>query len=80
MIEPHVAELSLAIEAMARQARSAHELADALRRRYPDEPISVLRRAIFFAVTDPARKDDAVTSTMFDAAFAMLEDVGLYAA
>lgn len=80
MIEPHVVELSLAIETMANQARSANELADALRRSYPDVPISMLRRAIFFAVTDPNRKDSAVTSRLFDAAFAMLEGTGLHAA
>ncbi len=56
MIDPHVQALSLAIEAMADRCSDGRALADAIRHAYPEEPIPVLRRAIYYAVTDPDRK------------------------
>ncbi|MCX5494443.1 hypothetical protein OSH11_07010 [Kaistia dalseonensis] len=80
MIDPHVAELSIAIEAAARLARDGDELAASICRAYPHEPIPVLRRALYYAVTDPDRRDDAVTMKMFDAAFAIMAATNLHAA
>ncbi|HWJ71984.1 MAG TPA: hypothetical protein VNX29_02345 [Kaistia sp.] len=75
MIDPHVAELARAIDAMARRAGDAHELTAAIRRAYPTEPIVILRRAIYYAVTDPDRMDGDVTMKLFDAAYAIMADV-----
>ena len=80
MIDPHVEELAVAIDAMASQNGDAHELAAAIRRAYPAEPILILRRAIYYAVTDPDRADGALTLKLFDAAYAIMADVCLKAA
>lgn len=80
MIDPHVEELALAIDAMARRARDARNLAAAIRRAYPGEPVAILRRAIYYAVTDPDRTDGDVTLKLFDAAYAIMADVCLQAA
>ena len=80
MIDPHVKELALAIDAMARQDGDARDLAAAIQRAYPAEPILILRRAVYYAVTDPDRTDGALTLKLFDAAYAIMADVCLRAA
>ncbi len=80
MIDPHVEELARAIDAIAREDGDAHDLAAAIRRAYPEEPILILRRAIYYAVTDPDRTDGVLTLKLFDAAYAIMADVCLRAA
>ena len=72
MIDLHVLELSLAIEDAAGRARDGDELADLILDAYPAESVLVLRRAIYYAVTDPGRKDGALTLKLFEAAFAIM--------
>ncbi len=79
MIDPHVAELSIAIEAMAAEAHSAEGLVADIRAAFPREPVLVLRRAILYATTDPSSRDDAVTLRLFDAAFSILADLDVRA-
>ncbi|MCX5512961.1 hypothetical protein C3941_02250 [Kaistia algarum] len=80
MIDPHVEELALAIDAIARRSSDAADLVAAIRRAYPDEPIVTLRRAIYYAVTDPDRTDEVLTLRLFDVAFAIMSEVCLQAA
>jgi hypothetical protein len=80
MIDPHVEALALAIDAMARRSGDAADLVTAIRRAYPDEPIVTLRRAIYYAVTDPDRTDGVLTLKLFDAAFAIMSEICLQAA
>lgn len=80
MIDPHVEELAFAIDAMARRSGDAAALVAAIRRAYPEEPVITLRRAIYYAVTDPDRTDGVLTLKLFDAAYAIMAEVRLQAA
>lgn len=70
MLDPHVRELSAAAD-----ARDGAQLAAAIRRAFPGEPAAILRRAVYYAVTDPDRRDGALIGKHYDAAFA-LQGVG----
>ncbi|WP_378941975.1 hypothetical protein [Mesorhizobium sp. ANAO-SY3R2] len=75
MIAAHVEQLSQAIDALARKAEGPQDLALRIRTDFPDEPVRVLRRAIFYAITDPGRSDGDTMLRLQGAAMA-LKNIG----
>lgn len=71
MIEPGIAMMAIAIDALAADAPSGESLAASIRSAFPDEPVRALRRAIFYAVTDPERRDSVVITRLHDAAMVL---------
>jgi len=68
MIEPRITAMAIAINALAARAPSGESLAASIRSAFPDEPVRTLRRAIFYAVTDPERRDGEAITRLHDAA------------